>query len=193
MPRAGDQPSSHIPGSRATDPARWNEQYGSYLFNYALRQVQDRQAAHDLVQETWLAALEARAGFAGSSSERTWLAGILRHKAIDYLRRRYRIRRLHRPYDPQSDEEASRDMVYRHARTRPTWMNPMSHLELKQLRTSLDRCLCRLSDRMRAVFTFCALEEMSHAEAAHRLGVTENHLYVLLHRTRRKIRRCLSI
>ena len=56
---------------RLSDPDRWNEQYGEYLLRYALRHVRDRHIAQDLVQEAWLAALRARARFAGESSEWT--------------------------------------------------------------------------------------------------------------------------
>src|SRR5437773_5533762 len=56
----------------------------------AFGQVRDAAVAEDLLQETFLAALQARDRFAGKCSERTWLAGILRHKI--YLRRIYRER-----------------------------------------------------------------------------------------------------
>ena len=46
-------------------------------------QFADRSAAQGLVQETFLAALRARANFAGRSSERAWLFGILRNKLVD--------------------------------------------------------------------------------------------------------------
>ena len=38
------------------DPESWVEHYGDILFRYALRRVQKRDVAEDLVQETFLAA-----------------------------------------------------------------------------------------------------------------------------------------
>ena len=55
----------------------WVDQYGDYLFRFAVRRVYDPEVAQDLVQETFLAALAARHRFVGRSTEKTWLAGIL--------------------------------------------------------------------------------------------------------------------
>ena len=38
----------------------WVDQYGDYLFRFAVRRVYDPEVAQDLVQETFLAALAAR-------------------------------------------------------------------------------------------------------------------------------------
>src|SRR5262249_29035876 len=73
----------------------WLATHGDYLFNLAVGQVRDPLVAEDLVQETFLAALKARDCFAGRSSDRTWLVGILRHKIYDHLRRVCRERSAH--------------------------------------------------------------------------------------------------
>lgn len=72
------------------DPERWLQEHGDYLFGYAMARVQDRTLAEDMVQETLLAAIQARDRFQGDSTERTWLVGILKHKILDYLRRNQR-------------------------------------------------------------------------------------------------------
>jgi DNA-directed RNA polymerase specialized sigma24 family protein len=46
--------------------------------------VRNTDLAKDLVQDTLLAALRGREKFAGRSSERGWLSGILKHKIIDH-------------------------------------------------------------------------------------------------------------
>jgi len=70
------------------NPEAWVDQYGDALFGFALARVNNRDAAEDLVQETFLAAIKARDRFKGQSSEKTWLFGILKHKLIDYYRKR---------------------------------------------------------------------------------------------------------
>ncbi len=59
-----------------------------------------------MVQETLLAALEARTGYAGRASEKTWLTGILKHKIIDFIRRQVRQRVLQ---ELQAAEHPHRD------------------------------------------------------------------------------------
>lgn len=153
----------------------------------------DRHIAQDLVQETWLAALQAHVRFAGDSSERTWLTGILRHKVIDHIRKASRERPLSDALHLQLNATGCLNNRTWSASRPASWMDAVRQLERKQLRSQLDRCLCRLSDRMKAVFAFCDLEEVPHRDVARRLGVTDGHLYVLLHRARKKVRECLSV
>ena len=68
------------------NPESWVDKYGDLLYRYALSRIQNPSTAEDLVQETFLAALRARDRFAGNSTTRTWLVGILRHKIYDHLR-----------------------------------------------------------------------------------------------------------
>jgi len=75
--------AAELPG---LDPERWAEEYGDALFGFAAARVRDRAVAQDLVQETFLAALRTSASFAGRSSERAWLFGILRNKLADHYR-----------------------------------------------------------------------------------------------------------
>ncbi|HKI69022.1 MAG TPA: sigma factor, partial [Verrucomicrobiae bacterium] len=76
----------------SSDPRQWVELHGDYLFRYALIRVRNATVAEDLVQETLLAALQARDRFTGEHSERSWLTGILRHKVLDHFRQQSRER-----------------------------------------------------------------------------------------------------
>src|SRR5262245_43042551 len=89
-------------GTDSTLATRWLEAHADYLFHFAVGQVRDAGVAEDLVQDTFLAALKARNGYAGKSSERTWLTGILRHKIYDHLRRTCRERAVR--VEPRRDE-----------------------------------------------------------------------------------------
>ena len=52
-----------------SDPERWVELYGDYLFKYALMRLRDTAKAEDAVQETFLAALKGGKTFAGLSAD----------------------------------------------------------------------------------------------------------------------------
>jgi len=73
----------------AEDFARQIESHRGYLMRVAQLQLRDRDAAEDVVQDTLLAALSG-SGFAGKSSLKTWLTGILKHKIIDAIRKKQR-------------------------------------------------------------------------------------------------------
>jgi RNA polymerase sigma factor (sigma-70 family) len=69
------------------DPHRWVDDHGDCLYRYALVRVRTPEVAEDLVQETLLVAVRSKDNFAGRSSERSWLIGILKNKIIDYYRK----------------------------------------------------------------------------------------------------------
>ncbi len=53
--------------AQLSDPQDWVEQHGDYLFRIALLRVRNDVVAEDIVQETLLAALQARGRFEGQS------------------------------------------------------------------------------------------------------------------------------
>jgi hypothetical protein len=55
------------------------DRYRRQLMKFALMQLRNVAAAEDAVQETLLAALRSSESFAGQSSVKTWLVGILKH------------------------------------------------------------------------------------------------------------------
>src|SRR5437879_10288028 len=69
------------PALAATDPAAWVDEHGDVLYRYALARVRKPDVAQDLVQETFLAAVRGHEKFAGQSSVRSWLCGILKSRA----------------------------------------------------------------------------------------------------------------
>ena len=68
------------------DPEKWVENYADMLYRYSLVRVKDPDVADELVQVTLFAALKSQHTFAGKSTEKTWLFGILKHKTMDQFR-----------------------------------------------------------------------------------------------------------
>ena len=69
----------------AINPREWVERYGEGMFRFTLLRVNDEEHAEDIVQNTFLAALQAKDSFAGLSTEKTWLFGILKNKILESL------------------------------------------------------------------------------------------------------------
>ncbi len=169
------------------DPALWVDHFGDYLFRYALGRLRDRDAAEDLVQETFLAALRARGRFAGRSSPRTWLVGILKHKLLDAVRRR--------AADPGPD--AAADALFDRKgmwRVRPEeWGgDPRAALETEEFWAAFHVCLGRLPVRLADAFTLRELEGLAAEQVCAALDVSRGNLWVLMHRARLALWRCLD-
>ena len=58
-------------------------QHHGALIQMAIGYVSNREVAEDVVQDTWMAMIEGLKWFEGRSSLRTWICGILIHKAKD--------------------------------------------------------------------------------------------------------------
>ena len=68
------------------DSNLWVERYGDALYRYTLVRVKNPDSAEEIVQVALLAALQAQKTFAGRSTEKSWLFGILKHKILDHVR-----------------------------------------------------------------------------------------------------------
>ncbi|MCI0707277.1 MAG: sigma-70 family RNA polymerase sigma factor [Ignavibacteriae bacterium] len=182
-----------------TTPELWVDEHGAYLYNYALAQVHDSQSAEDLVQETFLAALQSRQAFEGRSPIRTWLTGILKHKIIDHLRKKYRElpeSTVTLPYEKEGLFRTEGDMRdHWRAEVGPQdWViNPADELERKEFWKILEGCTDRLPPRLRIVFTLREISELETEEICKDLEVTATNLWVMLHRARMQVRRCLEL
>lgn len=193
--------SDPVPANKGdrTDPLEWVDRHGDYLFNMACSRLHDRSVAEDIVQETLLAALKARASFAGRSSERTWLAAILKRKIADHLRRLYRERET---FESETNESRAGGAFLETGVWKGHWArqlpidwgdNPGTALESEEFWQVLDECMKKLPDRLGAVFVLREIEELDSPAVCKELEITPTNLWVALHRARGKLRRCLEI
>jgi RNA polymerase sigma-70 factor (ECF subfamily) len=173
------------------------EDHARALRAYALRHVRDRALAEDLVQETLLAAVGgAEAGFAGRSTARTWLVGILKHKIIDSHRAR-----LRRPLslDELSDRDpavAATDAA-RSAEEAPgeplaAASDPETILARSQFVAACQRQLDRLSVKTSRAFVLSEVLGHDAAEVGALLGMSAGSVWTSVHRTRRVLREELA-
>jgi RNA polymerase sigma-70 factor, ECF subfamily len=186
--------NAHAKQAGITEPKRhspedWVDAYGDYLFNFALGQVRDGDAAEEIVQETFLAALLSRDRFAGRSSERTWLVGILRHKICDHHRRKCRERVLSGDRDAHTrDGEAWDEAALWLHESAAECVSPSRRMELAEFRAALAAALGKLPARIAQVFQLYEVEERSNQEVCAQLNISENNLWVMLHRARKQLR-----
>ena len=182
------------PQSGAPDPNAWLAEHGDALFRYALAHTHDRSAAEDAVQDALLAALSAYQTFRGSSSERTWLIGILRHKIVDQSRKSARQPQTRDPLaggDPATEEFTPNGKW----RTGPrSWGgNPREAFEKQEFWDVFEICLGRLPTRTASAYTLREMDELPAEEICELLDVTTTNLWTLLHRARLWLRKCLEL
>jgi RNA polymerase sigma-70 factor (ECF subfamily) len=72
------------------------------------------------------------------------------------------------------------------------WETPDQTLMSKEFQTVLKRCLSRLPHKVAQVFILREVDEVPSEEICKDLGVSPNNLWVMLHRARMGLRRCLE-
>jgi RNA polymerase sigma-70 factor (ECF subfamily) len=181
-------------GQTELDPTQWVDRHADAMFRYALLQVRDREAAEERVQETFVAALEARNSFGGASSERTWLIGILRHKIADSFRRRGREQPM---ADPHEAAEAVAGMFSKQGKWRDAPMRwagePDELLQRGEFWQALRQCLTKLPGPLGDAFQLREIQGLTTEKVRDLLGLTATNLTTRLSRARALLRRCLEL
>lgn len=169
------------------------EKQRPYLVRFASLQLRSTDAVEDVVQETLLAALTAEANFAGQSTLRTWLTGILKHKIIDAIRRASRERE--RFVEPAGEDDPFDTLFEQngHWVEHPAaWQDPDASLEQKQFFAALEECLKTLPRKTAQVFMMREHLGVETDEICRELSVTPNHCGVLIYRARMALQLCLD-
>ena len=186
-------------GTPAVDPERWVQEHGDILFGFAAARVRNHAIAQDLVQETFLAAIKAKSGFAGRAKERSWLFGILRHKLADYYRLQNREVAIADLESPLSEEDGAFGASgvgkdgWVNALAPQAWRTPEQDLVTKEFQEVFKSCLSRLPGKVAQVFQMREIDGVPSDEICKDLGVSPNNVWVMLHRARMALRRCLEV
>jgi RNA polymerase sigma-70 factor (ECF subfamily) len=146
-------------------------------YRFALRAVRDPELARDLVQEALLAAVAEGESFAGRSSLRTWVIGILSHKLADHFRRR------------STHPEGADDPALL---ATPSPEDVERVVAARQQLATVEKALRELPDLERLALMMADVEGLPREDCCNALGVTATHLRVLLHRGRHRLRRMLE-
>lgn len=181
------------------DPEEWVASHGDYLFRHALARTGLQQVAEDLVQETFLAAWKSAHRFAGRASERSWLLGIMRNKIADHYRKQ-------RPEISSRDVESLAQFEEQHfAGNRLAaghwnpgvapveWPDARQSLELAEFWETVHACTHKLPEQTARVFLLRELDGWESPAICQELNIKPSHLFVMLHRARLALRRCLEL
>lgn len=145
--------------------------------SFAQRLVGDRDAAEDLVHETFVTLPRAIRGFREAASLRTFLISIAVNHSRHYVRSAARRR--------AAFERAAREPLAHEA-------TPEQKLERTELARALTRALDSLSMDHRLAFVLCAVEDRSSIEVAEILSIPEGTVRTRLHHAKKKLRDALS-
>jgi RNA polymerase sigma-70 factor (ECF subfamily) len=186
---------------RAGDEAvftRVFEEHQPVLLRLARVFVKSPSIAEEVVQDTWVAVIDALDGFEGRSTFKTWIARIAVNRAKTRAARDGRSV----PLSALEDEEGAGEPAVEAARFLssglwaewPTrWAEtPETLALLREVREAVEETLGSLPEAQRAVVTLRDLEGWTAEEVCNALEVSESNQRVLLHRGRARLRAVLE-
>ena len=166
----------------ATAPVSWTEMvsHRAALVRFAQRRLLDPVLAEDVVHDVFEAVISGRAAFGGRSALRSWLTAILKHKIVDLVRQRSGTVSLDAADSDDEDGPAARD--FECPQPRPD--------EVAEQRERLSHTLTRIETLpagLRDVMRLRVLQDQPTEEVCRTLAISEENLFVRLHRARRQL------
>ncbi len=161
------------------DQSAWREIYddsSDSLFNFLCYQTGDREAAKDLLQETFVTAMRAVDNYRGEGPLHAWLRSIALRKSLDWRRSLARRARKHLRFAEEAAKETAQ----------------ASDPSLNSETDILQKALNSLSPKQRAAMLLRELEELSFKEVGEELGCAEATARVHYHRAAEAMRQKLS-
>ena len=173
-------------GDRA-EFSRMVEIYSGNIYRLTLKMLNDPQDAEDVLQETFIKAFRGLKNFDGRSRLSTWLFRIATNEALMYLRRkRPTFVSIDEPVETEEGEQRPVQIV--------DWCcMPESELMSQEARQHLDEAVERLPHSLRVVFLLRDIEDLSTAETAEVLGLSDTAVKTRLSRARMRLREDLSV
>ncbi|MFC3107897.1 sigma-70 family RNA polymerase sigma factor [Undibacterium arcticum] len=165
------------------------------LLRFAQLQLRNQTLAEDAVQDALIAVLEKPDRFAGLSSLRTYVTGILKYKIIDSLRLAQRERQLD-TQDEQSEDDLVDSLFLSNGHTRDMplkWGDPDATLEQKDFFRVMEICLEKLPTKTARIFMMREWLELETDEICKELGISTSNAWVMLYRARLRLRECLDL
>jgi RNA polymerase sigma-70 factor (TIGR02943 family) len=171
---------------------KWIDNYADYLYNYSISRVNNSDLAKDLVQDTFFAGLKSAKNFQGKASERTWLVSILKRKIIDHYRK-INSKKGQAEVRMSFYEDGENEGSWLEERVPQSWDNASEKkIENEELRNQLELCINKLPEKYAMVFRMKTVQEFETEEICKELGITSSNLWVIIHRARTQLRKCME-
>jgi RNA polymerase sigma-70 factor (ECF subfamily) len=182
-----DPPPGVVQASEVRDRSGFEEEallHAEHLYRIALRLTGSRQAAEDLVQETYLRAFRAWRSYRPGTNLAAWLATIMRNANLDELRRQSR-RPVQEPLDDDGD-------YYLYNRLAAAGPQPQDEVIARLSGNAIVSALGDLPPNFREVVVLVDVGDFTYADAAGILGIPIGTVMSRLYRGRRLLKRALA-
>ena len=167
------------------------------MMRFATLQLKDEHLAEDAVQEALVGTLKNARSFGGKAALKTWVFAILKNKIVDLLRHKQRLVNASSLLRADNDEDEFTLLFDQHGHWRPgeqpqRWGDPEELCKQQQFWHVFELCLDTLPPQQARVFMMREFIELESAEICETVGISPSNLFVILHRARLRLSKCLE-
>lgn len=183
------------------DPQNWVKNYGDYLFSIAIVKTNNKQIAEDIVQDTFLSAVNSISKFKGESSEKTWLTTILNNKIIDYYRKKDVLKNTdsyltetEQSFNDNFFDPSNDSLGHWLTKSSPSaWNNAtedsITRIEFYKI---LEACIEKMPSKLIPIFVSKFLDEKKAEDICKEYSISSSNYWVIIHRSKLLMRTCLE-
>lgn len=150
--------------------AFWFKSYYNELYTFAVKQTNCTSLAKDLVQETFISAIQSFDSFKNLSTPKTWLYSILKRKIID----NYRTENKYVLQEQMEDDAEIEDT---------------NLLDDKEFLRSLKRALASLPRQWRRIVVAKHYDGKSTAEICETFHISAENYWQIIHRSKQLLKK----
>ncbi len=171
--------------------------HSDYLYKYAVLKTGNKDDAKDLIQETFIAAYKNIENFKHQSSEKTWLIAILKHKIIDYYRKKNREQSKFK-----SSLNENFDETFFNQNNFGRWKSTINenyisnsadvYLQSKEFQQFLAQCLNAMPLKLKAIFTAKYIDDETAENICKENEISSSNYWTILFRSKVLLRNCLE-
>ena len=169
----------------------WVELYADSLYSWTFHKTSNKETAEDLVQETFLAAVQSFEKYKGESNPKTWLFSILNHKIIDFYRKK-----SSNPITLENDNASvffDNDEGWKDEKAPKDWQeDDASLLDNEDFNAVLQKCLDALPEKWSMSVKLKYLLGKDNEDICQELGITTTNFWQIVHRAKLQLRNCIE-
>lgn len=156
------------------------EKHRRRIINYIYRFVRNREVAEELAQEIFLKVYENASGYRAKAKFLSWLYTIATNVCLNEIRRP-RFRAVHQSLDDPDRGGLGEDAVRREIATSN---GPDLELERLEMERAIKGALAQIPEKQRVAFILNKYQDLSYAEVADVLKLSEKAVKSLIHRAK---------
>lgn len=170
----------------------WVELYSDSMYSWAFYKTSNKEVSEDLVQDTFMVAVQTFNKFEGKSDPKTWLFAILNHKIYDHYRKNFRNPILIENATLQNLFDSNGSWI---PEEKPQlWGDDTEHLlDDTEFQKTLKLCMGRLPENWSMAIHFKYLDERNSEQICQELGIATTNFWQILHRAKLQLRKCLEL